>query len=143
MKNPGKSIESDAERLDMLLAALRLNAESLAASIGKGRGDIISNILRKKNGISRNLVSLITGAHPRVNPLWLWDGSGDMFVTGSGSGASGEGCLNCADKDRIIRQYREIRDETVEFYKSALAEKDKTIALLNDIIRGYQSREKN
>jgi hypothetical protein len=144
MKIPGADLEKDSERMHLLLLALGVNAEGLARELGKERGDIVTNVLRKKNGISRNLVGLITRVHPEINPVWLWEGSGDMFLTDR-DGKSivpvpVSSCDACREKDEIIRQYKELKEEAVGQLRALLAEKDKTIELLNSIIRDCRSR---
>lgn len=102
-----------SERMKKLLLELRLSPEKLAASFGKSRGDIIRNVLAGKNGISNNLVFLITSIHKNINPEWLLNGKGNMLLSDDEIKEQAvvpnkNNCQLCKEKDFIIDEYKKI-----------------------------------
>lgn len=73
-------MSTDKERMEMLLAHLRMNANELASSLGYKRSDRVYHVLRERNGISESLARDINTMYPYISFQWLKNGTGDMFV---------------------------------------------------------------
>ena len=110
-----------SERMNKLLLALRMKPLDLARSIGREREDIITNVIKGKNGISRNLVYLITNSHNQVNPEWLFSDKGEMFLSDISLPVSKQvnNCLLCQEKERYIKSLED-RIECQKIYIDTL-----------------------
>lgn len=76
------TIMKDAERLAMLLDFLEENIYSLAQQLGISPTNLY-HIKSRRNGFSRQLVSLITLKYRHINPEWLLKGKGEMNLNAS------------------------------------------------------------
>ena len=74
-------MSTDKERLEMLLAHLRLNPSELAKSLGYSRTQRIYFVLKGRNGISDSLARDINHVFPHISFRWLKNGEGDMIIS--------------------------------------------------------------
>lgn len=72
-------MSTDKERMEMLLAHLKMNANELATALGYKRSDRVYHVLRERNGISESMARDINGAFPEISYEWLKRGTGEMF----------------------------------------------------------------
>lgn len=72
-------MSTDKERMEILLAHLKMNANELAVSLGHKRPDRVYHVLRERNGISTALAREIVNTYPEVRFEWLKDGDGEMM----------------------------------------------------------------
>lgn len=87
-------MSTDKERLEIVLAHLRMNPNELAKSLGYTRTQRIYFVLNERNGISDSFARDICKKYPDINFQWLKNGNGDMLTatkaseTAIGSAAS-------------------------------------------------------
>ena len=111
----------DSEKMAKLLLELRMDAEELGKSLGKTGGDIIRNVLNRRNNLSVKLASAIAKRH-NVNYKWLMIGDGEMFLNNKEkeekeSNPTKSNCPDCKTKDFIIEQLKsvvEMQNKTIE-----------------------------
>lgn len=72
-------MSTDKERMEIVLAHLRLNPSELAKSLGYKRTQRIYFVLNERNGISESLARDICSMHPDINYHWLKTGVGEMI----------------------------------------------------------------
>ena len=72
-------MSTDKERMEMLLAHLKMNPNELAKSLGYSRTQRIYFVLGERNGISESMARDINGAFPEISYEWLKRGTGEMF----------------------------------------------------------------
>lgn len=68
------------ERMETLLAHLKMNANEFASSLGYKRTDRIYNILSGRNGISTAVARDIHEHHENISYEWIAKGEGEMLV---------------------------------------------------------------
>lgn len=68
------------QRLEKIIKWTGLSINSFALSIGLRRSENLYQIKKGNNGISRDLVELITGKYPSLSKGWLMTGEGEMFI---------------------------------------------------------------
>ena len=74
-------MSTDKERMEILLAHLKMNANELASSLGHKRSDRVYHVLRERNGISSSLAREICDIYPTISFEWLKTGEGDMLLS--------------------------------------------------------------
>lgn len=72
-------MSTDKERMETLLAHLKMNANEFASSLGYKRTDKIYNVVKGRNGISASVARDIHNAYQNINYEWLVDGTGEML----------------------------------------------------------------
>ena len=73
-------MSTDKERMEIVLAHLRMNPSELAKSLGYARTQRIYFVLNERNGISESLARDINTMYPYISYQWLKNGTGDMLV---------------------------------------------------------------
>lgn len=73
-------MSTDKERMEIVLAHLRMNPSELAKSLGYTRTQRIYFVLNERNGISESLARDINTIYPYISYQWLKNGTGDMLV---------------------------------------------------------------
>ena len=73
-------MSTDKERLEIVLAHLRMNPNELAKSLGYTRTQRIYFVLNERNGISDSFARDICTKYPDINFQWLKNGNGDMLT---------------------------------------------------------------
>lgn len=68
------------QRLEKIIKWTGLSINSFALSIGLKRSENLYQIKKGNNGISRDLVELITIKYPSISKGWLMIGEGSMFA---------------------------------------------------------------
>lgn len=81
-------MSTDKERMEILLAHLKMNANELSSSLGHKRPDRVYHVLRERNGISSLLAREICNIYPKVSFQWLKEGIGEMIVEKDGNGGN-------------------------------------------------------
>lgn len=92
-------MSTDKERLEIVLAHLRMNPNELAKSLGYTRTQRIYFVLNERNGISDSLARDICTKYSDINFQWLKNGNGEMLTAtkasettiGSAGAAIGQG----------------------------------------------------
>lgn len=72
------------ERMETLLAHLKMNANEFASSLGYKRTDRIYNILSGRNGISTAVARDIHEHHESISYEWIAKGEGEMLAPQTG-----------------------------------------------------------
>lgn len=72
-------MSTDSERMNALLAHLKMNANELATSLGYKRTDRIYNVINGRNGISSALARDIQKCYSNISYEWLMTGEGEML----------------------------------------------------------------
>lgn len=81
-------MSTDKERMEILLAHLKMNANELSSSLGHKRPDRVYHVLRERNGISSLLAREICNIYPKVSFQWLKGGIGEMIVENDEKGGN-------------------------------------------------------
>ena len=68
------------DRLKKFIAEMGINQGDFAKQIGIS-SSLLSFILNGQRNINDNILSAILLANPNLNPKWLMDGEGEMFLT--------------------------------------------------------------
>lgn len=68
------------QRLERIIKWTGLSINSFALSIGLKRSENLYQIKKGNNGISRDLVELISTKYPHISKGWLMTGEGEMFI---------------------------------------------------------------
>ena len=145
---------NESQRIEELLHHFRMEQKDFAQKCGF-EANIISNIKRKKSGISRKVYDKIIMAFPEINKKWLSDGEGDMLnnsINQSIVGNNNENCQNIgnnnnddipawvnvllSEKDERIKE----KDERIKEKDERIKEKDERIAELKEVIRELKSK---
>ncbi len=117
-------------RLEELIKQLNETPNSFARAMGLDRATRIYNVLHRKNGLSRKMTGMITGAYPNVNADWLLTGEGEMFLE-----ESKEQEKKTPQGTHIIRYYdAEASASPIEMFndQSRLAYQDLCVPGFND-----------
>lgn len=73
-------MNTDKERMELLISYLKVNGNELAASLGYKRSDRIYHVIRERNGISEGLARDICEVYPQISFDWLTKGEGEMLI---------------------------------------------------------------
>ena len=95
-------MSTDKERLEIVLAHLRMNPNELAKSLGYQRTQRIYFVLKERNGISESLARDICSKYPELSYTWMKNGTGEMLkateatdtALGSAGASIGKGLAN-------------------------------------------------
>ena len=68
------------DRLKKIIAEMGINQGDFAKQIGIS-SSLLSFILNGQRNINDNVLSAILLSYPNLNPKWLMDGEGEMFLT--------------------------------------------------------------
>lgn len=111
-------MSTDKERIEMLLAHLRMNANELASSLGYKRSDRVYHVLRERNGISESLARDINTMYPHISYQWLKNGAGDMLVDITPTEITED--IRSTDEYRLLQQkFNALLDDYKELKKEA------------------------
>ena len=111
-------MSTDKERMEMLLAYLKMNANELSISLGHRRPDRIGHILRERNGISSRLAREICNVYPFISFEWLKEGEGDMLLNTIPTKKTEE--IFNTDEYRLLQQkFNALLDDYKELKKEA------------------------
>lgn len=72
-------MENIADRINLLIKNLQVSKNGFAEIIGIS-SSLISQITTKKNNFRADILQRITSAYPNVNPAWLLNGIGEMWL---------------------------------------------------------------
>ncbi len=73
-------MQGNWQRIERVVLWTGLSVNAFALSVGLKRGENLYQIKAEKNGISRELATLIAAKYPQISRGWLLTGEGDMFV---------------------------------------------------------------
>lgn len=119
-------MSTDKERMEMLLAHLKMNANELAVSLGYKRSDRVYHVIRERNGISDSLARDINSTYPYISFQWLKSGVGDMLVSTTPTEKTEE--VFNTDEYRLLQSkfnallddYKELKKEAVPLNPNAV-----------------------
>jgi plasmid maintenance system antidote protein VapI len=122
---------STAERLQRVITQLSMSPYQFAKEIGAKRADVIYNVLKGRNEISRELLKKITATYPNLRADWLQLGEGEMFtwkdapekksaVAEDETKYSGNLVQQLKDRDFIIQEQQRIITQQRELIDSLL-----------------------
>lgn len=109
-------MSTDKERMELLLAHLKMNANELATSLGHKRPDRVYHVIRGRNGISASLAREIIFVYPDISFYWLKNGDGNM-IDPEANNTYGKRSLAAMEresqkfKDRVIEKLLQERKE--------------------------------
>lgn len=89
------------ERMETLLAHLKMNANEFASSLGYKRTDRIYNILSGRNGISTAVARDIHKHHESISYEWIAKGEGEMLVQQTEEGKEEKVSINIANLTKL------------------------------------------
>lgn len=112
-------MSTDKERMEMLLAHLKMNANELAVSLGYKRSDRVYHVIRERNGISDSLARDINSIYPYTSFQWLKTGVGDMLVSTTPTEKTEE-VFNTDEYRLLQRKFNALLDDYKELKKEAV-----------------------
>lgn len=115
----------DSQRLQIIIDNLKLTPNAFSKEIGLERPEIIYNVLKGKNGLSRKLASLITTKYTNISYAWLLSGEGSPFV---------ENVLN----EPMAEYSNELKDNSINDLLKQIKDKDRLIATLEELKDRYK-----
>jgi len=108
------------QRVEIFINNLNIRQLDFAAKIGCSPSYLSQIIQGKKGrGVGIEMVSSILKAYPELNPKWLIEGLGDMYLS--------NGKENTNENDMML-------SEEIKFLKKQLEEKDKQISKLLNLL---------
>lgn len=120
----------DSEKIETIIAALKMNPREFALSLGFDNAQIIYNILHEKNGLSNKLARIITQTFPDLV-------SYEDLTKGDKIQIKNEGVNIQADRSDI-----KITPDPNALLKNEIKQLKSTIQLLEREIQEYRNREK-
>lgn len=115
---------NDSKRLKAVIDSYKLSVNAFAKEIGLERAEKLYQVLRGRNGISKELAKIITTKYNDVNYSWLISGIGDPF--------NRENDIHLKIED--IPEY----DYSITELIALLKEKDKVISNLEELKEVYK-----
>lgn len=70
---------TDIDRIERLVSWSKLTSNAFAKKIGYERGQLIYDLLKGKNKISRKVATKICNAYPEISLSWILTGEGSML----------------------------------------------------------------
>lgn len=111
-------MSTDKERMEIVLAHLRMNPSELAKSLGYARTQRIYFVLNERNGISESLARDINTMYPYISYQWLKNGTGDMLVDITPTEKTED--ILSTDEYRLLQQkFNALLDDYKELKKEA------------------------
>jgi hypothetical protein len=115
---------SQAERLKKVINSLYESSKSFSEGIGLGSPTTIYDILSGKRHITPALLKAIIETHTNLNPEWLLEGKGEMYLHKNQNNNTSElnetkvnygcSCPECKEKDEEILR---LKNEVIEAQK--------------------------
>jgi hypothetical protein len=147
-------MSTDKERMELLLAHLKMNGNELAKRLGYKRSDRVYHVIKERNGISSSLARDICTEFDSINFDWLLKGEGDMvksktytqiqprttivMESAAPYGEPAEEEVNITEADTIIAMQRMMEIDRVR--KMLIAEKDREIEALTKELEFWKAK---
>jgi len=134
---------SENQRVKELRKLLKLNQEEFANSIGIQQGSL-SDLERGKIGISSEVLKSLIRVY-RINPIWLYDGEGEMILKLDLSNRDNKNKAGIENQE-ILEKSNKIEDDEYhksyhnQYHKEYILEKEQHIDKVEEQQAEYQDR---